>query len=98
MVLLYALMSVPGLFQMSPAGIELHETHTALNQPPCNKAVPSELRCLGVVHPIHIQGFAILLCEVDRFGNFALHPKRKLVTRDAGSQFLPALAKAHMLL
>ena len=52
-VLLDALVRVPGFFQMSAAGIQLHEAHAAFDEPPCDDAVAAELiggRLTNAVH------------------------------------------------
>ena len=71
---------VPGVFEVPAAGVELHEPHAALDQPPGDQAVAAELVGRLLADAVHARASpAVSLREVDRLGRGGLHAEREFV-------------------
>ena len=63
---------------------ELHEPHAALDQPPCEQALPSKQFRFRIVRAVKRMRGLRLGRKIERLGRRTLHLKRQLEGRDAG--------------
>ena len=78
-ILLDALVRVPGVFEVPAAGVELHEPHAALDQPPGDQAVAAELVGRLLADAVHVERRCVFLRQVDRLGRLGLHAEGQFV-------------------
>ena len=84
---------VPRLVVVAAAGVDLHESHAALNQPPREQQLVAELAGAVLVAAVELLGLLRLVREVDGLGRGRLHAVRELVALDAALELAVARAQ-----
>ena len=77
---------VPVVVVVAAAGVDLHESHAALDQPAGQQAARAEVAGLVAVEAVQVARRLRFLAQIDGFRRVGLHLVRQLVGGDARGQ------------
>ena len=81
-----AAVGIPVIIVMRPAGVDLDKANAALDKPPGQQALPTEVIRSRPIDAVEITGRIGLLVKINRLGRVLLHIEGKLIARNPRGQ------------
>ena len=81
-----AAVGIPVIIVMRPTGVDLDKANAALDKPPGQQALPTEVISSRPIDALEITGRIGLLVEINRLGRVLLHVEGKLIARNPRGQ------------